>query len=79
MLSITVWPRPLMQDNCTYITARREIILCFSILREGESGVRERGREGEGIGGGRGKKVRERGGRSEDGRSKYVREGGGGK
>ena len=45
----------------------------------GKWGEGERGREGEGIGGGRCKKVRERGGRSEDGRSKYVREGGGGK
>ena len=59
MLSITVWAHPLMLvNNCTYITARGEIVLCFSILREGGGDGGGRGREG-GEGKERGKKVRE--------------------
>ena len=62
MLSITVWAHPLMLvNNCTYITARGEIVLCFSILREGGGDGGGRGREG---GEGKGKKR----GREEQGR-----------
>ena len=64
----------MLVNNCTYITARGEIVLCFSILREGggDGGGGGRGREG-GEGKGRGKKVRE-GEEAEDGRTKDVRE-----
>ena len=42
----------MLVNNCTYITARGEIVLCFSILREGggDGGVEEGEREGKGRG-----------------------------